>query len=316
MAARRYSTGSTSSCSAGDRLALVGRNGSGKSTLMKVMAGLVEADAGARVLPDGTSVGYLEQDPGFQRGSPRSAISRPRGSAPPRPGAWRRRPRGSTSTSHRAGPTASGGERRRAALARLLAEAPDLMLLDEPTNHLDIAAIAWLEAELSRTRAAFITISHDRAFLRRLARATLWLDRGVVRRMDRPFDGSRTGATRIWAQEDLARHKLDRKIKGRGALGRRGHLCPAQAQPGPGAGACEAARDPRGDDRARGRRGAVAGRRGQGRQAGDRGQGHFPQLRRADGHRAPGPARVARRPGGHRRAERGGQDHASQHADR
>jgi ATP-binding cassette subfamily F protein uup len=70
------------------------------------------------------------------------------------------------------------------------------MLLDEPTNHLDIAAIGWLEAELSQTRAAFITISHDRAFLRRLARATLWLDRGVVRRMDRPFDDSRTGATR------------------------------------------------------------------------------------------------------------------------
>jgi ATP-binding cassette subfamily F protein uup len=108
---------------------------------------------------------------------------------------------------------ASGGERRRAALARLLAEAPDLMLLDEPTNHLDIAAIAWLEAELSRTRAAFITISHDRAFLRRLARATLWLDRGVVRRMDRPFDAFEDWRDEIWAQEDLARHKLDRKIR-------------------------------------------------------------------------------------------------------
>jgi ATP-binding cassette subfamily F protein uup len=63
--------------------------------------------------------------------------------------------------------TASGGERRRAALAKLLAEAPELMLLDEPTNHLDIQAIEWLEAELAQTRAAFVLISHDRAFLRR-----------------------------------------------------------------------------------------------------------------------------------------------------
>jgi ATP-binding cassette subfamily F protein uup len=62
--------------------------------------------------------------------------------------------------------TASGGERRRAALAKLLAEAPELMLLDEPTNHLDIQAIEWLEAELADTRAAFVLISHDRAFLR------------------------------------------------------------------------------------------------------------------------------------------------------
>jgi ATP-binding cassette subfamily F protein uup len=56
-------------------------------------------------------------------------------------------------------------------------------------------------------------ISHDRAFLRRLARATLWLDRGVVRRMDRPFERFEDWRDEIWAQEDLARHKLDRKIK-------------------------------------------------------------------------------------------------------
>jgi ATP-binding cassette subfamily F protein uup len=87
------------------------------------------------------------------------------------------------------------------------------MLLDEPTNHLDIAAIGWLEDELARSRAAFIAISHDRAFLRRLARATLWLDRGAVRRMDRPFGDFEEWRDAIWAEEDLARHKLDRKIK-------------------------------------------------------------------------------------------------------
>jgi ATP-binding cassette subfamily F protein uup len=197
---------------AGDRLALVGRNGSGKSTLMKVMAGLVEPDAGVRVMPEGTGVGYLEQDPDFSGFATLGdfAIARLGASE-----TWRveAAAEGLDLSLDMAPQDASGGERRRAALARLLAEAPDLMLLDEPTNHLDIAAIGWLEAELSRTRAAFITISHDRAFLRRLARATLWLDRGVVRRMERPFDEFEDWRDTIWAEEDLARHKLDRKIR-------------------------------------------------------------------------------------------------------
>jgi ATP-binding cassette subfamily F protein uup len=109
--------------------------------------------------------------------------------------------------------TASGGERRRAALAKLLAEAPELMLLDEPTNHLDIQAIEWLEAELIGTRAAFVLISHDRAFLRALTKATLWLDRGTLRRRDSGFDGFEEWRETVWVEEDEARHKLDRKIK-------------------------------------------------------------------------------------------------------
>jgi ABC transport system ATP-binding/permease protein len=197
---------------AGDRLALVGRNGSGKSTLMKVMGGLVEPDAGARVLPEGTTVGYLEQDPDF------SGFETLGDFATATLGAsetWRveAAAEGLDLDLAARADRASGGEKRRAALARLLAEAPDLMLLDEPTNHLDIAAIEWLEAELARTKAAFIVISHDRAFLRRLARATLWLDRGVVRRMDRGFEHFEDWRDRLWEEEDVARHKLDRKIK-------------------------------------------------------------------------------------------------------
>jgi len=111
---------------------------------------------------------------------------------------------------------ASGGERRRAALAKLMAEAPELMLLDEPTNHLDIAAIAWLEAELKETRTGFVIISHDRAFLRELTRATLWIDRGAVRRQETGFDGFEAWRDKVWEDEDLARHKLDRKIKSEG----------------------------------------------------------------------------------------------------
>jgi ATP-binding cassette subfamily F protein uup len=98
-------------------------------------------------------------------------------------------------------------------LAKLLAEAPDLMLLDEPTNHLDIEAIAWLEDQLSTTRAGFVLISHDRAFLRALTRATLWIDRGQVRRQEQGFGAFEDWRDKVWADEDEARHKLDRKIK-------------------------------------------------------------------------------------------------------
>jgi len=196
----------------GDRVALVGRNGSGKSTLMKVMAGLTLPDAGTRVVPPGVTVGYMEQDPdlsAYATLGDYAAATLPEGEEykvamvaeglkfnPETPVA-----------------SASGGERRRAALARLMAEAPELMLLDEPTNHLDIQAIQWLEDELRSTRTAFVLISHDRAFLKALTRATLWIDRGQVRRRESGFDGFEEWRETVWAEEDDQRHKLDRKIK-------------------------------------------------------------------------------------------------------
>ena len=196
----------------GDRVALVGRNGSGKSTLMKVMAGLVEADRGTVIVPPGMSVGYMEQDPTMVGHATLGDFAASGLDA------------GELYKVERAGErlkfdparsveTASGGERRRAALAKLMAEAPDLMLLDEPTNHLDIEAIAWLEDELKATRAGFVLISHDRAFLRELTRATLWIDRGKTLRQDKGFADFEAWRDKVWEEEDIARHKLDRKIK-------------------------------------------------------------------------------------------------------
>jgi ATP-binding cassette subfamily F protein uup len=196
----------------GDRVALVGRNGSGKSTLMKIMADLVEADSGARTAAPGVSVGYMEQDPTMEGFDTLGAYA---ASGLDIDDAYRVdmvaeglkfNPQGLVAT-------ASGGEKRRAALAKLMAEAPELMLLDEPTNHLDIEAIAWLEAELKSTKAGFVLISHDRAFLRNLTRATLWVDRGEVRRAEEGFDGFEAWRDRIWEEEDQQRHKLNRKIK-------------------------------------------------------------------------------------------------------
>ncbi|MEL7253120.1 MAG: ABC-F family ATP-binding cassette domain-containing protein [Pseudomonadota bacterium] len=196
----------------GDRAALVGRNGSGKSTLMKVMAGLVEADQGTRALPPGASVGYMEQDPdmtGFATLGDFAVSGLEAGQTH----LVEKAAQGLGFDAGLSPETASGGERRRAALAKLMAEAPDLMLLDEPTNHLDISAIGWLEDQLNAARGAYVIISHDRAFLRALTRATLWIDRGVMRRQDRGFESFEAWRDKTWEDEDTARHKLDRKIK-------------------------------------------------------------------------------------------------------
>ncbi|PVH30087.1 ABC-F family ATP-binding cassette domain-containing protein [Pararhodobacter oceanensis] len=196
----------------GDRLALVGRNGSGKSTLMKIMARLVEPDSGARILTPGTQVGYMEQDPDFS-GFATLGDYAMQSLDPSEAYKVEIAAEGLAFDPEIAVETASGGERRRAALAKLLAEAPELMLLDEPTNHLDIHAIGWLEARLRETRAAYVLISHDRAFLNALTRAMLWVDRGVARRLEQGFAGFEDWRDKTWEEEDDARHKLDRKIK-------------------------------------------------------------------------------------------------------
>ena len=196
----------------GDRVSLVGRNGSGKSTLMKVMAGLVESDEGSRVILPGVRVGYMEQDPDLTAFTTLGdyAVSdldeadhyKVEIAA-----------EGLKFDPNRLEKTASGGERRRAALAKLMAENPELMLLDEPTNHLDIEAISWLETTLRESRNSFVVISHDRTFLTELTQSTLWIDRGSVRRLNQGFGSFESWRDKVWEEEDDQRHKLNRKIK-------------------------------------------------------------------------------------------------------
>lgn len=199
----------------GERIALVGRNGSGKSTLMRVMAGSVQPDSGERFVRPGTLVGYMAQDPDFSGAASLGdfvAADLAEGES------WRAAAAmdGLKLDGALDPARASGGERRRAALARLIASEPDLLLLDEPTNHLDITAIAWLEAHLAASRAAFAVVSHDRAFLKSLTDRILWVDRGEVRRLDRGFAAFEEWRDKTFEEEDVARHKLDRLIKAEG----------------------------------------------------------------------------------------------------
>ncbi|HRK19297.1 MAG TPA: ATP-binding cassette domain-containing protein, partial [Hyphomicrobiaceae bacterium] len=104
------------------------------------------------------------------------------------------------------------GEARRVAIARALAGEPDVLLLDEPTNHLDLPAILWLEKELAGLRSAIVVISHDRRFLETLSRSTVWLDRGITRRLEQGFAAFEGWRDTVLEEEELERHKLDRKI--------------------------------------------------------------------------------------------------------
>src|ERR1700741_1244004 len=195
-----------------ERVCLVGRNGSGKSTLLKIAAGAVEADRGPRFAQPGATVRYLAQEPdlsGFATTLAYVEAGLAPGDDPHQARFYLERLglSGEEEPAH-----LSGGEARRAALARVLAPAPDILLLDEPTNHLDLATIEWLESELGRPRCPPGIISHDRRFLSNLSRSTAWLDRGQIRQIGRGFSAFEAWRDEGLAEEEREQDKLDRRI--------------------------------------------------------------------------------------------------------
>ena len=206
---------------AGDRICLVGRNGEGKSTLLKILTGEMEANSGDIVKKSGLRVSRMIQEiPAHMEGTVRDVVMS--GVA-------------AVTGNHDAGDSArnshaeailgktgiaadalydslSGGQKRRVLFARAVAENPDLLLLDEPTNHLDIPAIQWLEGIVSRLECAVLFVSHDRAFVRRVATRIFELDRGRVRSWDFPYDKFVQFRDQALAEEEKANALFDKRL--------------------------------------------------------------------------------------------------------
>ncbi len=171
---------------AGERACLTGRNGAGKSTLLKILLGLQKPDSGEVIVTPGTRVAWMPQD--IPEGLPGTVAEIVREGARHHAaeGEWKvemEAERWIATAGLRpdaAFDALSGGQKRRVLLARALASEPDVLLLDEPTNHLDIASIDWMEGVLKSCGAALLFVTHDRAFLRRMATRILELDRGKL----------------------------------------------------------------------------------------------------------------------------------------
>jgi ATP-binding cassette subfamily F protein uup len=217
-------TGVDLALSAGDKACLVGRNGSGKSTILKALAGTIDLDGGERFVQPGIRIAYLAQEPDL---TVHATVADYVASALPADRAhdhWRVEQvlaavklDGDRSTD-----TLSGGEGRRAAIAHAVVGEPDVLLLDEPTNHLDLPTIEWLENELKAWRGALLLISHDRAFLNALVQRAWWIDRGVLRQMDKPFAEFDEWSETILAQEEAERARLDKRIASETTWSRQG----------------------------------------------------------------------------------------------
>jgi ATP-binding cassette subfamily F protein uup len=202
----------------GERIGLIGRNGTGKSSLLRVITGVVALDDGVLRLPDGIRVVLVEQEPELPPAATLRESLVLRGdfeAIHDDKERWRLEAR-LDEYAHRLQlnedadmARLSGGERKRAALALALALEPDLLLLDEPTNHLDIEGITLLEELLAKVSAA-IVITHDRAFLDRIATRIVELDRGLLRSYPGNFSAYEARKADQLAAEAVAARKFDK----------------------------------------------------------------------------------------------------------
>ncbi len=235
----------------GERVCLLGRNGAGKSTLMKLLDGTMAPDSGAIVRQTGVSVARLEQEvPDDVEGSTFDVVAAGLGDAGrlltryhaashrvaagggeaalreldrlhhalEAANAWEMQTRVDTALSHLGlDPNApftkaSGGRKRQTLLARALVRNPDVLLLDEPTNHLDVAAIEWMEDFLIDRGTTLLFVTHDRAFLRRLATRIIELDRGRLRDWGTDYDTYLQRKDEALSAEEKAWEDFDKKL--------------------------------------------------------------------------------------------------------
>ncbi|MBN2788617.1 MAG: ATP-binding cassette domain-containing protein [Candidatus Delongbacteria bacterium] len=164
-----------------DRICLLGRNGSGKSTLLMIIHGSLTADSGDIIRQKGLTTGYLSQDIPVLAGSVKDIVAEGVSDS------WKKialidkiitRLELDPSQNYE---DLSVGLKRRTILARELVKEPDILLLDEPTNHLDVNSIIWLERFFSKYNKSLVFVTHDRAFLQKIANSIYELDRGLVR---------------------------------------------------------------------------------------------------------------------------------------
>ncbi len=196
--------------SKGERAALVGRNGAGKSTLMKIVSGVIDADAGEVWRQPGLSFALVAQEPDLSAYANVFAYV-----ADGLEETWRADAElmefgidGAASPA-----TLSGGQMRRAALAKAFAADPDVLMLDEPTNHLDVPMIEALEARLLAFRGVVLMVSHDRRFLDTVSTNTLWLRQGVVLKSPKGFLHFDDWADEVEANEERQLSKLQTQLK-------------------------------------------------------------------------------------------------------
>ncbi|MGC8120504.1 ATP-binding cassette domain-containing protein [Marinobacter sp. VGCF2001] len=232
----------------GERVCLLGRNGEGKSTLLKIVSGEVTPDGGVVRLDDGAVLSVLPQSlPSDDTRTAYDVVA----SAFPETGdllaefhhlsqqaddaslerlmkvqerlesfdGWRLDQKVTTILGQygvdpdRVLNTLSGGWQRRVLLARALVAEPDILLLDEPTNHLDVPAIAWLEEALAQFRGAMLFVSHDRAFIRRMATRVVELDRGQLVSFAASYDRYLELKEKALEEEERQNALFDKRLK-------------------------------------------------------------------------------------------------------